>query len=185
MPEKSREQVSEFYLRRYSAICRDLLHRKLSVEFAREFFLDFLLRNLSAEGGDARPQDSAMLAMKRLELPKRMARSTAHPSTGFRRQLHHSTSRSTAPPAVHRTLAAGPVILKYDWSNDICMVHSWWSGTSCHQVLMHMQSSSMRLPTACEPSIILPTCSSSYVHSQNSYLRPNVVLDMCAVDALD
>ena len=123
--------------------------------------------------------------MKRLELPKRMARSTAHPSTGFRRQLHHSTSRSTAPPAVHRTLAAGPVILEYDRSDDIRVVRSWWSGASRRRVLTRMRSSSVRLPTACEPSIILPTRSSSYVHSQNSYLRPNVVLDLCAVDALD
>ena len=86
--------------------------------------------------------------MKRLELPKRMARSTAHPSTGFRRQLHHSTSRSTAPPAVHRTLAAGPVILEYDRSDDIRVVRSWWSGASRRRVLTRMRSSSVRLPTA-------------------------------------
>ena len=89
-----------------------------------------------------------MLAMKHLELPKRMARSTAHPSAGFRRQLHLSTTRSTAPPAVHRTLAAGPVILEYDRSDDIRVVCSWRSGTFRRRVLMCMRSASVRLHTA-------------------------------------
>ena len=121
---------------------------------------------------------------KCLELPMRMARSTAHLSTGFHQQLHHSTSRSTAPPAVHHTLAAGPVILKYDQSDDIRVVGSWRSGASRCRVLTRMQSSIVRLPTACEPSITLPTRSSSYVHSQSSSLCPSMVLDLCAVDAL-